>query len=1104
MPGVSRRCFWNHTTLRRANGLAAERRAKVCTVNAVYCRYPDIFGDEVVFVADDDIWRVSADGGRAQRLTSDHAPVANPRFSPDGSKIAWTSSLGGEPDAYVLDDGVVRRLTWFGSTCLVVGWFDDGHVVVASGHEEVFAGLRRLYLVGLDGSVEKLALGPAMGAAWGPGGEVAINTPNNRDSAFWKRYRGGTASALWLNPAGVASDGWVEVLPDEAAGKYSPGWVGDRLIFTSDLAAGKTAIDDPAAQAQLYSVAADGTGLRCHTSHAFAQGYVRDARSDGRRVVYHARGVLYIMDSLDDAPRALDIDLGVAAPVPGEIEPGKLGAISVSANGAGSLVEWHGAAYFVTHRAGPARAVVADDAVRVRLPVVLGATGKGVVVTDADGADALEVVPLDGVGEHRRLAGGELGRVLELVAAPNGSKVALASHDGQVIVVDLPSGDVRVVGHSEQGDATDLVWSPDSRYLVWRLEVALGSWGDARGRLMCTDVTAGTTVPLTSGTYDDFSPVFTRDGTNLAWLTQRNFDAKENAHSFAMVFGASTRVLVSPLRAADPLPFGLSADGWALGDDDKETRHGKGGKHKPTPVDIEADGLEARAVALPVAAGDYHGLVAVKDGLAWLSSPDRGGEIGSTWAGAGEPPADTLQRYSFVSRKCECLADKADDIAVGGDGAHIVVVHKDEMAVVPTDRRLDEDDDARVKVDLARLRRRVDLRAQWRQMFDENGRLMADHYWREDLKGFDWQAVLGMYRPLVDRAMTPSDVYDILYECVAELGTSHSYIIPADDEAGASTGYLGAEFSATDGGFEVVRVLPGESSDPAAWSPLRAAGVDARVGDVVLAVNGRPASAPAIGALLEGTAGKPTELTLRRGTATRRVAVAPLKSEAALRYQDWVAARADHVAKASGGRLGYVHVPDMQPVGWAQLERRLGEARTCEGVLADMRYNRGGYTSELVIDKLVSKVIGWSVARHYARPTPYPEQGMRGPVVVLANQWSGSDGDIVTAVSQLHGLTVVGMRTWGGVIGIDGRYDLVDGTVVTQPRYACWFDRFGWSIENHGVDPDVEVKLTPGDWDHEDDLQLDVAIEIALRQLDEHPAAVPPEVPGVRSFGGQF
>ena len=1054
--------------------------------NQVYCRYPDIHDGDVVFVADDDVWRVSAEGGRAQRLTADHASVANPRFSPDGSKIAWTSFVNGEPDAYVLDGGAVRRLTWFGSTCLVVGWADDDHVVVASGHQEVFAGLRRLYRVGLDGSVSRMALGPAMGVAWGPNGELAVNTPNNRDSAFWKHYRGGTASALWLNQDNQAREGWVEVLPDEPAGKYSPGWLGDRLIFTCD----RDGVG------QLYSVAADGSDMCCHTAHTAASGYVRDARTDGTRVVFHAHGVIYVMDGLDAQPRALGVDLGVNAPAPEDVEPVKLGSVSVDAAGAGSLVEWHGGAYFVTHRAGPARGLAVDDAARVRLPAVLGATGQGVAVTDSQGADALEIMPLDGVGEHRLLAGGELGRVLELVASPDGTKVALASHDGRVIVVGMGDGAVNVVGRSEQGEASDLAWSPDSRYLVWRLEV--GSTGSPRAQLQCTTVADGITRALTSGTFDDFSPAFTLDGKYLAWLSRRNYDPSESAHSFALTFNAGDRVLVSPLSASDPLPFGLSPDGWALAEAD-----GKGDE-KPSKkkgasvanVAIDADGLEARAVVLPVPAGDYRSLLAVKDGLTWLSAPDRGGELGSTWQGAGTSPASAVQRYSFNSRKCECLDDKADGIAVSGDGSFIAVTRKDELTVIPADRKLDDDDDARVRVDLGRLRRRVDRRAQWRQMFDENGRLMADHFWREDMNGVDWSGVLATYRPLIDTAMVPSDVYDILYECVAELGTSHAYIIPDDEDPALPTGYLGAEFQNVEDGFEIVSVLAGDSSDPRAWPPLRAAGVAAQAGDVITAVDGRlAAGVRAIGELLEGAADKPTELTLRRGDVTRRVVVTPCKSEAALRYHDWVAARAAHVEQASNGRLGYIHVPDMDAVGWAQLERRLGEASAREGLLADMRYNRGGYTSQLVINRLTQRVIGWEMARHYANPDTYPAQGMRGPVVVLANQWSGSDGDIIAAVAKIHGLTVVGMRTWGGVIGIDGRYDLVDGTTVTQPRYACWFDGFGWGIENHGIDPDVEVKLTPGDWENEDDAQLDVAIKLALDQLDVHPAATPPKQP---------
>jgi tricorn protease len=291
-------------------------------------------------------------------------------------------------------------------------------------------------------------------------------------------------------------------------------------------------------------------------------------------------------------------------------------------------------------------------------------------------------------------------------------------------------------------------------------------------------------------------------------------------------------------------------------------------------------------------------------------------------------------------------------------------------------------------------------------------------------------------------------------------------------------------------------VLPGESSDPRARSPLTAPGVDVRPGDAILEVGGRrvdPVTGPA--PLLLGTADRPTELTVlpADGGEPRRVVVQPLAGEEQLRYQDWVAGRRAFVADRSEGRLGYLHVPDMVANGWAQLHRDLRRETAREGLIVDVRENRGGHTSQLVIEKLARRVIGWDVARH-AQPATYPLDAPRGPVVAVANEFSGSDGDIVTAAfRRLRIGPVVGVRTWGGVIGIDSRYALVDGTAVTQPRYAFWFDDLGWSVENGGVRPDVEVVMTPDDHVAGRDPQLATAIDLALAALAQRPAAVPPD-----------
>jgi tricorn protease len=351
------------------------------------------------------------------------------------------------------------------------------------------------------------------------------------------------------------------------------------------------------------------------------------------------------------------------------------------------------------------------------------------------------------------------------------------------------------------------------------------------------------------------------------------------------------------------------------------------------------------------------------------------------------------------------------------------------------------------------------------------------------------------------------DLVDLLWETVGELNTSHAYVNPPAPRGDQSRrlGLLGADLSPADGGWRIDRILPGESSDPQARSPLRAAGVGAQAGDLVVAVGGRPVD-PAVGpaASLIGTAGQPVELTLRpAGTdgdgGDRRVVVVPVESEEGLRYQDWVLGRSAYVREHSGGRLGYVHVPDMMSLGWAQLHRDLHVAAEAEGLVVDVRYNRGGHISQLVLEQLARRVVGWSVARHAAVAGPYPENGLRGPVVFVANEFSGSDGDIVNAGAQAMGLgPVVGVRTWGGVIGIDGRFELVDGTKITQPRYATWLQGYGWGVENHGVDPDTEVVHSPDVYDSPADPQLDRAIAEALQRLAATPAIQPPPMPEPR------
>ncbi|MFJ5835847.1 S41 family peptidase [Streptomyces shenzhenensis] len=1064
-------------------------------------RFPHLRGDLVAFTAEDDIWLAPLDGGRAWRASADNVPVTHPRISSDGTTVAWTSTRDGAPEVHVapVDGGPARRLTYWGSwRTQVRGWTPDGRVLALSTHGQ--PSLRRSWAraVPLDGGpADTLPYGPVGDVAFGPC-TVLLSAAMGREAAWWKRYRGGTAGKLWIDRnvgdgsgAGSGAGEFVRLHEDLDGNIEAPMWVGDRIAFLSD----------HEGTGALYSSLADGSELRRHTPlDGF---YARHATSDGSRVVYSSAGELWLLDDLAGAePRRLDIRLGG----PGlDLQPYPLnaarwcGSASPDHTARGSAVLVRGAVHWVTHRAGPTRALAAQPGVRARLPRTFRADGEEWVVwvTDAEGEDALEFAPATGLvpgAVPRRLAAGELGRVLELAMAPDGSRAAVAAHDGRLLLVERETGEVREVDRSTDGEVSGLAFSPDSAWLAWSHP---GPHPLCQLRLAhTTDLSVTEATPLR---FQDYAPAFTRDGKHLAFLSNRSFDPVYDEHVLDLAFVVGDRPHLITLAATTPSPFGPQRHGRPFETPDRdETPDSEG-----TPATrIDLEGLADRIVPFPVEAGRYSNLRAAKDGVLWLRHPVRG-VLGATRATPDDPdPKTELERYDLVQQRIEHLAADADHFEVSGDGKRVLLRTEDRLRVVPSDRRAGHDDDSDTSgtVGLDRVRQTVDPVAEWRQMYDEAGRIMRDQFWRPDLGGVDWAGVLDRYRPVLARVATHDDLVDLLWEVQGELGASHAYVIPRGGYgSGARQGLLGADISRhPDGGWRIDRILPAETSDPRARSPLAAPGAAVRAGDAIVAVGGRPVD-PMVGPgpLLVGTAGQPVELTVSPagGGDLRHTVVVPLDDEEPLRYHAWVADRRAYVHERSGGRLGYLHVPDMQAPGWAQIHRDLRIEVAREGLVVDVRENRGGHTSQLVVEKLARRIVGWDVPRGM-RPLSYPLDAPRGPVVAVANEFSGSDGDIVNAAIKALGIgPVVGTRTWGGVIGIDNRYRLVDGTRITQPKYAFWLEGYEWGVENHGVDPDVEVVQRPQDWAAGRDTQLDEAVALALAALESTPAKTPPRLP---------
>ncbi|GAB7108982.1 hypothetical protein JCM4814A_72960 [Streptomyces phaeofaciens JCM 4814] len=1067
-----------------------------------YLRLPHLSGDLLCFVAEDDLWLAPLDGpGRAWRLTVDRTKTGHPRFSPDGSQVAYTTWRSLVPEIHLVpvDGGPGQRLTYWGSAdTQVCGWTPpdaEGHsdILAVASHGEPFSYFTWSYKVPTDGS-------PGRKLPWGPVSDIQAadldgerrtllltGTPPHEPAA-WKRYRGGATGRLWLHGQ--------RLLPDLDGHLSSPLFAGGRIAFLSD----------HEGVGNLYSCAYDGSDLRRHTDHdAF---YARHAAGDGTRVVYQCAGDLWIVDDLaaGSAPRRLDVRLGGprAGRRPYQIPAAQhVDGISVDETGRASAVVVRGSLYWLTHRDGPARTITDTPGVRVRLPEMLGSGGQVAYVTDTEGEDAVEIAYLPratGDRTPRRLASGELGRVLEMVSDPEGERLAIAAHDGRLLLIDATedsNGEVTELISSVNGPVRDLAFSPDGAWLTW----SHPGIGRSLRQIKMARTKDRLIVDVTNGRFEDENPVFTRDGRYLAFLSWRGFDPVYDVHTGDLSFPLGCRPYLVPLSSATPSPFALTPEGRpaAGGLDPAEDENGADGA-----VTVEIEGLESRVTPFPVGASKYSALVPVAGGgLVWLRWPISGA-LGETFANpddtSGRP---TLEHFSISKAKKSELVGDLDWFAVSGDGTRLVVVDEGELRAVPSSESGDLD--STVWIDLRRILHEVDPGAEWRQSYEEAGRLIRAYFWDPGMCGIDWDAVLNQYRPLVERVASPDEFADLLREVLGELGTSHAYVSAARRNEGPPhyqrrQGLLGANLAHREGGWTVNRILPGDSSDSKARSPLAGTGI--REGAVLTHVDGRPVD-PVAGPypLLAGAGGTTVELTFTpaEGEAgrSRRVAVVPLIDERPLRYQDWVAKRRAVVRELSGGKCGYLHIPDMGGSGWAQFNRDLRMEVSRPALIVDVRGNAGGHISELVVEKLTRTILGWDLTRN-AQPVSYASNAPRGPVVALADEATSSDGDMITAAFKLLGLgPVVGQRTWGGVVGMTGRHQLGDGTVITVPMNAAWFDAYGWSVENRGVIPDLEALRTPLDWAEGRYAQLDDAVRLALDLLTTNPPASPPDHSGV-------
>ncbi|MGH2344221.1 MAG: S41 family peptidase, partial [Chloroflexota bacterium] len=1038
-----------------------------------YYHQPTIHGDSIVFVSEDDLWRVPAMGGRAERLTAGLARSAFPCLSPDGDTIAFVGQEEGPPEIFTMqaDGGEPSRLTYQGEARGPITWAPDGSAIVyAAAAAQPFSRMVALFSVSSTqepGVPSPLPYGPSSCIAYGPGGAIILGR-NTGDPARWKRYRGGTAGDLWVDSDGAGAFHRLIRLDGNLA---SPNWIGGRIYFLSD----------HEGIGNVYSCLPTGEDVRRHTDHeAF---YARNLSGDGKRLVYHAGADLYVFDPATDRGSRIIVEY------PGSrtqrarkfvAAADFLDSYDSSRDGATLALTTRGKAFSMGNWDGPVTQFGEADGVRYRLARHLGDAGGIIAVSDAGEVETLEVYPPDAAAPSRRLEGLDLGRVVELEPAPDGTRVALTNHRQELIVIDLEAGTARVLDRSlhdqivsAQGGLSGVAWSPDSRRLAYGCAVT-----PMTSAIKLCEVESGAIHTVTDPVVRDCMPAFDPDGRYLYFLGYRVFDPVYDQIQYEIDFPKGMRPYAITLQADQCSPF-LPAITAPTRKDAGASKNGSPGEEpaQPEVVRIDLEGIQRRVIPFPVPEGRYLRIAGAHGKVLFSSVPVQGTRY-KEFLDPTPSAAASLEVFDLEKQKHETLVTGISDFRLSGDARSLVYRAGNRLRVLPAGEKPADPEPAKEKpgresgwIDLDRVKVSVRPALEWPQMFGEVWRLQRDQFWTPDMAGLDWEAVYRRYRPLVDRVTTRAELSDLFWEVQGELGTSHAYEFGGEYRKSPqyNQGFLGVDwvYDAPNGVYRFGEIVQGDPSSEHTATPLTAPGVNVRTGDRAVAINGQ-AVGPDHGPqqLLVNTAGREVLLTVADGEGgnTRTIRVKTLRDERAARYQDWVERNREAVHAATEGRVGYVHIPDMGAEGYAEFHRLYLVEYDHEALIVDVRWNGGGYASALILEKLARRRRGYGYSR-WGSPIPYPEQSPSGSLVMLTNEQAGSDGDIVSHTFKLMGLgPLIGKRTWGGVIGISPRHALVDKTVTTQPEFAFCFDDVGWNVENYGTDPDIEVEFTPQDY----------------------------------------
>jgi tricorn protease len=1045
-------------------------------------RFPAVHDDTVVFTYAGNLYAVPAAGGTARRLTSHDGFEMFARFSPDGKQLAFTGQYDGNTEVYLMpaEGGVPRRLTWtatlhrdevsdrMGPNNIVLGWKHDGkHVLFRSRMSSFNDFIGQLFLVGTDGGLpEQVELSHGGFASFSPDDSKLAYNRVFREFRTWKRYRGGMADDIWVYDFKTKK---TENITSNDAQDVFPMWHEDRIYFLSDR-------DDPK-RMNLYVYDTKDRTTKQLTD--FKDFDVKFPSLGNKAIAFENGGWLYLLDLATHKVRKLTVYIN------DDMSTGRGGlrdvskavaSFGVAPDGKRAVFCARGDVFTVPAQHGPTRNLTNTSGVHER-NAKWSPDGKWIAfVSDATGEDEIHVMPQDGSDAAPPLTGGADTYKYDIEWSPDSKKILWGDKKNRVQYVDVATRQVTPVVQARRGEIHDYVWSPDGKWVAYSRPEA-----DALRKVWLYSVEQKTNFEVTDGWYDSGQPCFSGDGKYLFFVSERDFNPTYGQTEFNHVYQDMARLYFVTLAKETRSPFEPKSD--EVGDRPAAPAPAQ----SPVTVKVDTDGLKDRALSLPVSPANYFNLRSVGGSLYYQR---RGSKDAAT----------QLQLFDLGTLK-ETGLGAVGGYEISADGKKMIVAKDNQYAIIDLPHgpvTLAE------PLKLSALEVTLDRQAEWRQIFAECWRQERDFLYDPNLHGVDWNAVRKKYEPLVAHVQHRADLTYVIGEMIGELNIGHAYVGGGDlpDVRRIPTGLLGAELRRDPDTkyYQITRILKGANWDKGLRSPLTEIGVDVKEKDYIIAVNGKPANeVNNVYQLLLNAAGRQVALkvnTKPEAKGARTVVVTPIDDESRLYYHDWVEGNVKKVSEATGGKVGYLHVPDMQVAGLNEFAKHFYPQLTRKALIIDVRGNGGGNVSPMLIERLRREAAMVAVSRNN-QPTVEPAGTFVGPMVCLINEFSASDGDIFPYRFRHYKLgPLIGKRTWGGVVGIRGTLPLVDGGYLNRPEFSR-YDLEGktWIMEGHGVDPDIVVGNDPAREFAGLDDQLNKAIEVLLERLKKEEKKLPDPPP---------